>query len=68
MNPLIYRIIGKNTVTDKVETVRLKFGRLAYYEDEQTAQRALAQIRSNGYYEDVEIASTTTDWRTQDAG
>ncbi len=66
MNPLLYRISGKNTVTGKVETVRLKFGRLAYYEDEQTASRALAQIRSNGYYEDVQIQGGSVDWRIID--
>jgi hypothetical protein len=64
MNPLVYRIVG--TQFGKRQTLVLKFGRKAYYEDEQTAQRALSQLRSE--YPDAMIQYTAGDWRTVDVG
>ncbi len=63
MNPLVYRIVSRMQGLDNnLKVLILRFGRLAYYQDEQTAQRALSQLRSQ--YPDAMIQYTAGDWRT----
>lgn len=69
MNPPVYRITGK--VDDGSRSVLIVQQRLAYYDNPDSAKRALRQLLSrNGRwhrrrYSDIRIEYNTGDWRAE---